>query len=530
MRAEARTRSINGKNTKIHNYGIFRPGFRLGGAGGDVGGEGLRHSFAIRSSRKVLQLYAEDRESMDKWVRMLRKCATYDPGNSEAPPIQMFGWLEKSSTRGVTVRVPTLRFLQLVGPCLECFADSTDPKAVKRIDLDGVRIGKSTEQDNTVFVAKKKIVWYFKAPSQPECEQWLEKLGQQAQTALSRKAQETQRAAQEAAKRAAARGGPYAQQLQARATQAAAKQTELLRKQAAEQAKAAAAVASKQPAFQQVSRTYSSVAPAVTKAYATAAPVIKNTAVKYAAVPAGEALRKASQELQKTKEYKTFAAKPEAAIGVGTFLFATVIALAAPKPAKIVAPPPPPEPVVVVAPSITAIKALDVTKVKLPEVDVSKVKLPDVDVAKGLESIKKIDVSKVKVPDVSTIDVSKASAQLGDAAKKTTAEASKTISKAAQDAGPAIGAFTADVAVPALKYGADETTKAASAAASQVAVEASKVDWAGLAEGALEQTVVFLVYVPVFAYTFAASLPAEEQFVLGLVVLLVVGSFAKQDD
>ena len=67
-------------------------------------------------------------------------------------------------------------------------------------------------------------------------------------------------------------------------------------------------------------------------------------------------------------------------------------------------------------------------------------------------------------------------------------------------------------------------------AASQVAVEASKVDWAGLAEGALEQTVVFLVYVPVFAYTFAASLPAEEQFVLGLVVLLVVGSFAKQDD
>jgi len=95
---------------------------------------------------------------------------------------------------------------------------------------------------------------------------------------------------------------------------------------------------------------------------------------------------------------------------------------------------------------------------------------------------------------------------------------------------PAIGAFTADVAVPALKYGADETTKAASAAASQVAVEASKVDWAGLAEGALEQTVVFLVYVPVFAYTFAASLPAEEQFVLGLVVILVVGSFAKQDD
>ena len=152
----------------------------LGEAGGDVGGEGLRHSFAIRSSRKVLQLYAEDRESMDKWVRMLRKCATYDPGNSEAPPIQMFGWLEKSSTRGVTVRVPTLRFLQLVGPCLECFADSTDPKAVKRIDLDGVRIGKSTEQDNTVFVAKKKIVWYFKAPSQPECEQWLKKLGQQA--------------------------------------------------------------------------------------------------------------------------------------------------------------------------------------------------------------------------------------------------------------------------------------------------------------------------------------------------------------
>ena len=75
----------------------------LGGAGGDVGGEGLRHSFAIRSSRKVLQLYAEDRESMDKWVRMLRKCATYDPGNSEAPPIQMFGWLEKSSTRGVTI-------------------------------------------------------------------------------------------------------------------------------------------------------------------------------------------------------------------------------------------------------------------------------------------------------------------------------------------------------------------------------------------------------------------------------------------
>ena len=53
---------------------------------------------------------------------------------------------------------------------------------------------------------------------------------------------------------------------------------------------------------------------------------------------------------------------------------------------------------------------------------------------------------------------------------------------------------------------------------------------AGLAEGALEQTVVFLVYVPVFAYTFAASLPAEEQFVLGLVVILIVGSFAKQDD
>ena len=52
----------------------------------------------------------------------------------------------------------------------------------------------------------------------------------------------------------------------------------------------------------------------------------------------------------------------------------------------------------------------------------------------------------------------------------------------------------------------------------------------GLAEDALEQTVTLLVYVPVFAYTFAASLPAEEQFVLGLVVILVVGSFAKQDD
>ena len=252
----------------------------------------------------------------------------------------------------------------------------------------------------------------------------------------------------------------------------------------------------------------------ITKAYATTAPIIKNTAVKYAAVPAGEALRKASQELQKTKSYKTFAAKPEAAVGVGAFLFATVIALAAPKPAKIVAPPPPPEPVVVVAPSL----------------DLTKVKLPDVDVSGTLESIKRIDVSKVKVPDVSTIDVSKASAQLGDAAKKTSEDASKAISKAAADAGPAIGAFTTDVAVPALKYGADETSKAASAAASQVAVEAAKVDWAGLAEDALEQTVTLLVYVPVFAYTFAASLPAEEQFVLGLVVILIVGSFAKQDD
>ena len=51
-----------------------------------------------------------------------------------------------------------------------------------------------------------------------------------------------------------------------------------------------------------------------------------------------------------------------------------------------------------------------------------------------------------------------------------------------------------------------------------------------LPEDALEQTVTLLVYVPVFAYTFAASLPAEEQFVLGLVVILIVGSFAKQDD
>ena len=109
-------------------------------------------------------------------------------------------------------------------------------------------------------------------------------------------------------------------------------------------------------------------------------------------------------------------------------------------------------------------------------------------------------MSKVKVPDVSTIDVSKASAQLGDAAKKT-GEHMKAISKAAADAGPAT--FTTDVAVPALKYGADETGKAASAAASQVAVEAAKVDWAGLAEDALEQTVTLLVYVPVFAYTFS---------------------------
>ena len=100
-----------------------------------------------------------------------------------------------------------------------------------------------------------------------------------------------------------------------------------------------------------------------------------------------------------------------------------------------------------------------------PSLDLTKVKLPDVDVSGTLESIKRIDVSKVKVPDVSTIDVSKASAQLGDAAKKTSEDASKAISKAAADAGPAIGAFTTDVAVPALKYGADETSKAASAAA-----------------------------------------------------------------
>lgn len=150
----------------------------LGGAGGNIGEEALRHSFAIRSSRKVLQLYAEDRDSMDKWVRMLRKCSTYDPSSKDAPPIEMFGWLEKSSTRGVTVRVPTLRFMQLVGPNLECFADSTDPKAVKKIELKGTRAGKSIEQENTVFVAKKKIVWYFKAPSQPEAEQWLAKLKQ----------------------------------------------------------------------------------------------------------------------------------------------------------------------------------------------------------------------------------------------------------------------------------------------------------------------------------------------------------------
>ena len=42
----------------------------------------------------------------------------------------------------------------------------------------------------------------------------------------------------------------------------------------------------------------------------------------------------------KAKEYKTFAAKPEAAVGAGALLFATVTALAAPQPAQTVAPPP----------------------------------------------------------------------------------------------------------------------------------------------------------------------------------------------
>ena len=379
-----------------------------------------------------------------KWAATL-----LSPDKSDAPPVEKAAAAAQSA-----VNAGFKAFEVVQGRPYTPLKSKAVEDAVKPIATSAINIYKATESAAkaaptfTPKLTKTLEKAYKDAPSVSA------KLGQQAQTALSRKAQETQRAAQEAAKRAAARGGPYAQQLQARATQAAAKQTELLRKQAAEQAKAAAAVASKQPAFQQVSRTYSKAAPVITKAYATTAPIIKNTAVKYAAVPAGEALRKASQELQKTKSYKTFAAKPEAAIGVGTFLLATVIALAAPKPAKIVAPPPPPEPVVVAAPSL----------------DLTKVKLPDVDVSGTLESIKRIDVSKVKVPDVSTIDVSKASAQLGDAAKKTSEDASKALSKAAADAGPAIGAFTTDVAVPALKYGADEPSKAASAAASQVAV------------------------------------------------------------
>ena len=236
--------------------------------------------------------------------------------------------------------------------------------------------------------------------------------------------------------------------------------------------------------------------------------------MKYAAVPAGEALRKASQELQKTKSYKTFAAKPEAAVGVGAFLFATVIALAAPKPAKIVAPPPPPEPVVVAAPS------LDLTKVKLPDVDVSRYSRVHQE-DRRVQGQGPRRVYHRRLQGIGSVG------RCGQEDERGRVEGDQ---QGAADAGPAIGAFTTDVAVPALKYGADETSKAASAAASQVAVEAAKVDWAGLAEecvGADGRSL--LVYVPVFAYTFAASLPAEEQFVLGLVVILVVGSFAKQD-
>jgi hypothetical protein len=332
-------------------------------------------------------------------------------------------------------------------------------------------------------------------------------LSAQASSNLKKQAAATQKAAQEAAKRAAARGGPYAQQLQAQATRAAAQRTEELRKQALEQTKAAQAVASqgcvfasnaalqasKQPAFRQVQGAYATAVPRISKAYATAAPIIKSTAVKYAAVPAGEVYRKASAELQKTKSYQTLSKKPEAAVGIGAFLFASILALAAPRPAKVVAPPPPP----VVAPAFTSIK--------LPPVDVS--------------ALRALDVSKVKVPDV---DVSKAGAKLGDAAKRTGEDASKVLSKAAVDA-PL-------VASSALKYGAEEGGKAVATAASQVAGEASKVDWAGLASSALEQTVVLLVYVPVFAYTFAATLPQEEQFVLALAAIVVLAALASDDE
>ena len=58
---------------------------------------------------------------------------------------------------------------------------------------------------------------------------------QQAQSALSKKAQETQKAAQEAAKRAAARGGPYAELLKERAANAAAKRAAALKDQALSQ-------------------------------------------------------------------------------------------------------------------------------------------------------------------------------------------------------------------------------------------------------------------------------------------------------
>ena len=332
-------------------------------------------------------------------------------------------------------------------------------------------------------------------------------LSAQASSNLKKQAAATQKAAQEAAQRAAARGGPYAQQLQAQATRAAEQRTAELRKQALEQTKAAQAVASqgrvfasnaalqasKQPAFRQVQGAYATAAPRISKAYATAAPIIKSTAVKYAAVPAGEVYRKASAELQKTKSYQTLSKKPEAAVGIGAFLLASILALAAPRPAKVVAAPPPP----VVAPAFTSIK--------LPPVDVS--------------ALRALDVSKVKVPDV---DVSKAGAQLGDAAKRTGEDASKVLSKAAADA-PL-------VASSALKYGAEEGGKAVATAASQVAGEASKVDWVGLASSALEQTVVLLVYVPVFAYTFAATLPQEEQFVLALAAIVVLAALASDDE
>ena len=341
------------------------------------------------------------------------------------------------------------------------------------------------------------------------------KLGQQAQTALDRKAPETQRrrpgGGESARPRDEARPRPAA--ASRRPGPPPAPDPSSARKQAAEQARSPPPPSRRgSPALEDLL----AAAPAVTKAYATAAPIIKNTAVKYAAVPAGEALRKASKELQKTAEGKHATAKDEAALGNRCASRVRWLRWRRRSRPRSIAPPPPPEPFPHPAPSQGARRRSNCS------VDVSNIRTS---IAKGRarrvqgQGPRRFDHRRLQgIGPVRRCGQEDERGRLEGAQPPRPTRARRSARSRPTWPCPLSSTAPTRRARPRRP----RRRRSPSRPRRSTGPASRRMRWSRRSHSS--------VYVPVFAYTLTCVIAGRGPSVLGLVVILVVGLLAKQDD